>query len=150
MLTVRFWLDDKELPPLPDELMHLAVFNYDRLEIPPKLPAGLKALTVSGGDKEITLPELPAGLECLCLLNFRAITNLQTLPSRLKVLTLSSPWLEKIPELPASLEQLEINLFEHHERTQPANPHSQELRLPAFPSGLTQVRLIDCPNLGPK
>ncbi len=149
MLTVRFWLDNKELPALPDKLLHLALFNYERLEHPPELPTGLKALTVSGGDREITLPELPAGLECLGLLNFRAITNLHTLPSGLKHLTLSSPWLAKIPELPTSLEELEINLFENSERTQHVNPYSQELKLPALPSGLTKVRLIDCPSLKP-
>ncbi len=142
MLTVRFWLDNEQLPALPDGLTHLALFNYDRLKVTPKLPAGLKALTLAAGEKEISLPKLPEGLESLCLLNFRRIENLENLPKGLKVLAISSPWQCKISELPSTLEQLELNFYDRSTEDIVAHQQLENLHLP---HGLRKLALIDVP-----
>ncbi len=100
------------LPELPAGLQRLELDDSGIAEID-GLPEGLEELSANRCGSLKKIGALPASLTSLCIRDCKELEELPELPPKLKTLFITNSGLKSLPELPASVNLLDINGVEH-------------------------------------
>lgn len=101
------------LPELPGGLKRLDMDDASAVVEIDGLPEGLEELSLNRCGSLARIGRLPSTLTSLCIRECKQLEQLPALPPKLKTLFITDSGLKSLPELPASLNLLDINGVEH-------------------------------------